>query len=87
MTDDTKPKVRMIDPGVPMVGATDISSEVYREYNFGEGKVARIENPFRLKVSGGGHRVLDAQGVSHYIPKGWHHLSWQAREGEPAFVA
>lgn len=70
-----------------MKDATDISSEQYREYNFGTEKLVRIENPLQLKVSGGGHRVLDAQGISHYIPKGWFHLSWKARDGQPAFVA
>lgn len=70
-----------------MKDATDISSEEYREYNFGTDKLVRILNPLQLKVSGGGHRVLDAQGISHYVPKGWHHLCWKAREGQPAFVA
>lgn len=70
-----------------MKDATDISSELYREYRFNNENTVRIENPLKLKVSGGGHRVLDGQGISHYIPKGWFHLSWKARDGQPAFVA
>lgn len=70
-----------------MNDATDITSEEYRIYNFGTDKLVRIENPIKLKVSPGGHRVIDGQGISHYIPKGWFHLSWKAREGQPAFVA
>jgi hypothetical protein len=63
----------------------DISSEVYREYDFGDRKV-RIDNPTHLNVSPNGHRLFDAQGVSHYIPKGWIHLEWRAKDGQPHFV-
>lgn len=69
----------------------DISSEQFREYSFvgPQGLVTlRIENPTHLSVSeSGGHRVFDAAGVSHYIPKGWVHLGWMAKSGEPNFVA
>lgn len=69
----------------------DISSEQYREYSFtGPAGIVklRIEAPTHLSVSeSGGHRVFDAAGVSHYIPKGWVHLSWMAKSGEPNFVA
>jgi hypothetical protein len=66
---------------------TDISSEAWREYQFQGGQIVRIDRPFRLHVSDdGGHRVFDEHGVSHYIPSGWIHLSWKAREGEPHFV-
>lgn len=70
-----------------MADAIDISSEEYRAYEFGTDKIVRIENPLKLKLSAAGHRVLDGQGISHYIPKGWHHLSWKAKDGFPAFVA
>jgi hypothetical protein len=63
----------------------DISSEKYREYVFPVG-VVRIENPLQLNVSKNGHRVFDAQGVSHYIPQGWIHLKWEVKEGKPNFV-
>jgi hypothetical protein len=63
---------------------TDISTEQWRAYEFPE-KEVRIERPIALNVSrSGGHRVLDAAGVSHYIPKGWIHLTWKA---DPHFVA
>lgn len=66
---------------------TDISSEQYREYEFESGKVVRIDAPLQLNISAsGGHRIFDAGGVSHYIPKGWVHLSWRAKEGAPHFV-
>lgn len=65
----------------------DISSEKYRTYFFSTDKWVTITNPTHLNVSAsGGHRVFDAQGVSHYIPKGWHHLMWEAKEGSPNFV-
>lgn len=65
----------------------DISSELYREYRFLGGDMVRIEAPLKLNVSeSGGHRIFDAKGVSHYIPAGWIHLSWVAKDGEPNFV-
>jgi len=64
----------------------DISSERYREYRFGGGDVVRIEEPLINVSASGGHRIFDAEGVSHYIPAGWIHLSWVAKDGEPNFV-
>lgn len=69
-----------------------IHSEQYREYSFpaadGRFVKVRINKPTHLAVSGtGGHRILDADGVSHYVPSGWIHLAWKAKEGEPNFVA
>jgi len=63
---------------------TDISNEEYRVYEFpGKDKI-HIDKPKQLHVSAsGGHRVLDADGISHYIPSGWLHLFWR---GDPAFV-
>lgn len=66
---------------------TDISSEEYRVYEFSSGKAVRIDNPLRLNVSpSGGHRLFDAEGISHYIPKGWVWLRWKAKDGQPHFV-
>ena len=63
---------------------TDISSEDYRVYNFGERGQVHIDNPHYLNVSkSGGHRVLDRNGVSYYIPSGWLNIQWA---GHPAFV-
>ena len=64
----------------------DISTELWREYAFEKGQVVRIEKPLKLYVSDNGHRLLDSGGVSHYVPFGWIHLRWQAKEGEPQFV-
>lgn len=63
---------------------TEINSEKYRVYEFPGGEQVRIDNPTHLNVSkSGGHRILDAQGISHYIPPTWIHLYW---EGNPHFV-
>lgn len=63
----------------------DISSEMYRSYQFPD-HVVRIEKPQYLAVTAGGHRLLDAEQVSHYIPKGWVHLEWKAYQDKPHFV-
>lgn len=66
---------------------TDISSEEYRVYHFTDGDRVTITAPLYLHVSqSGGHRVLDAQGLSHYIPPFWIHLYWKAKDGQPHFV-
>ncbi len=76
---------------------TDISSEEFRTYTFGNslakgGRISdeyattTIHGPQHLNVSRGGHRILDKDGISHYVPKGWLHLSWKAKDGEPHFV-
>ena len=65
----------------------DISSEQYREYNFGKNGFVKINNPLKLNVSAsGGHRLYDASGQSHYIPAGWISVSWKSKEGLPNFV-
>lgn len=66
---------------------TDISSEEFREYLFGKHRRVRIDKPLWLHVSSsGGHRILDSDGISHYIPLTWFHLYWKAKEGQPHFV-
>lgn len=66
---------------------TDISNEKYRVYKFDNGFIVRIELPTYINVSSsGGHRVLDNQGISHYIPSGWKHLYWEVFENKPNFV-
>lgn len=64
----------------------DISSEEWREYEFLNGTKVRISAPLQLHVSDNGHRILDAEGTSHYVPMGWIHLSWHAKPNEPHFV-
>ena len=63
----------------------DISSEKYRVYVWESGAKITIDNPLQLNVSDNGHRVFDASGISHYIPKGWFHLYWEAKEGQANF--
>jgi hypothetical protein len=65
---------------------TDISSEMWREYHFSGGDIVKIDKPLKLHVSSNGHRIFDAAGFSHYVPLGWIHLSWKAKEGQPHFV-
>ncbi len=66
---------------------TDISTEMWREYDFGNDNIITINEPKWLYVSAsGGHRIVDGAGLSHYIPKGWIHLFWQPKQGAPAFV-
>jgi hypothetical protein len=61
-----------------------LESEKSRTYKFPNGEIT-IENPLRINVGPSGHRVFDAQGVSHYIPKGWIHLFWTVKDGKPHF--
>lgn len=65
---------------------TDISSEAKRTYVFPGGNEVTIDNPKYLSVSAGGHRLYDDSGTSHYVPKGWIHLKWMAKPGQPNFV-
>lgn len=66
----------------------DISSELYRQYDFDVQGVVTIINPQWLHVStSGGHRIVDLEEVCHYIPAGWKHLHWEVKPGEPHFVA
>lgn len=64
----------------------DISTEENRVYEFPGGDSILISKPLHLSVSPSGHRILDSDGISHYIPKGWIHLKWKAKEGQPHFV-
>lgn len=63
-----------------------VLSMQWREYTFDEGQSVRIDKPLKLYISDNGHRILDADGVSHYVPLGWIHLKWQAKDGQPHFV-
>lgn len=60
----------------------DISNELYRDYIFPKKEIVRIDKPLKLNVSkSGGHRVISADGKSHYIPTGWIHLVWEGIDG------
>lgn len=65
---------------------TDISTERYREYLFHGGDIVKIDDPVKLHVSkSGGHRIFSKDGLCHYIPNTWIHLSWKARDNETDF--
>lgn len=68
------------------LGFSDISSEKARTYYFPGNEHVTIYDPQFLNVSRSGHRILDRDGNSHYIPKGWIHLVWKAKQGQPHFV-
>ena len=53
------------------------NKEFYRVYIFPGKEKVTIQKPQSLIVSDNGHRVVDDQGVSHYIPYGWIHLYWK----------
>jgi hypothetical protein len=72
--------------GVPAMSWSDLSDEQYRVYDFGTYQV-RLDNPMKLNVSkSGGHRVYTVDGLSHYIPSGWHHLWWEVKGNTPHFT-
>ena len=59
----------------------DISSERWRRYHFPKTKeTVYIDFPVALNVSAssGGHRIIDRDGVSHYIHSDWNHISWES---------
>lgn len=62
-------------------------SEDWREYRFPNDEYVLIEDVRSLLVSNNGHRIVDADGFSHYVPKGWIHMTFKASDGEPFFVA
>jgi len=77
----TKTENSLIPRGVEI----DISSEVYRLYRFPKGESVMIKKPAILIVSDNGHRVVDKEGYSHYIPYGWIHLKFKVEKDEPHF--
>ena len=79
-------------PFVPLHGFTDaelltridVSDEASRTYVFGADKAYRIDLPLLVAVKksadgGHSHRVVDAAGGCHYIPKGWIAIYWTLR--------
>jgi hypothetical protein len=74
-----------------MTKTIDITSEEYRVYTYGNSSTFRIEQPAELHIiadeNGTTHRVVDKAGVTHRPERGWVGISWQPRDGEPAFVA
>lgn len=60
----------------------EITTEVWREYRYGNGDVYRVDKPVRLWFKtddrGDSHRVLDADGNTHYPRRGWVAIVWSA---------
>lgn len=64
-----------------------IGTERRRTYEWADGYKLTIEYPQYLNVRpSGGHRILDAEEVSHYIPTGWRHLYWTVQGTSANFV-
>jgi hypothetical protein len=71
----------------PNLNFIDID-EVYRSYIYPDGSKVTIHYPVSIDVSSsnhGGHRILDVDGISHYVKSGWIHLHWKVTDGEPNF--
>lgn len=60
----------------------DLSDEQYREYDFPNGRLYRIENPKTLFVGSTCHRVVDSQGMVHCMlfPGNGVVLRWKPRD-------
>ncbi len=63
-----------------------VESEKSRTYRFPGGEYITIEQPLKVCAKENGHRIWDANNKSHYVPAGWIHLTWEAKEGAPNFV-
>lgn len=71
----------------PVLVFKSIEDEQVRTYKFPNNEIVTIKEPLKLNVSeSGGHRILDAAGESHYIPKGWIQLSWKVKDGREPFA-
>ncbi len=69
----------------------DISAEAWREYTFPGGSIYRIERPEQLAVkttpdNGDSHRIVCADGVCHYIPRGWIGIRWIGHGGKATYT-
>lgn len=66
---------------------SDVTVEAWREYVFSDGFVYRVADPCILyvkrKPEGDSHRVVDREGVIHYVPTGWRILRWHNKAGAP----
>jgi len=56
-------------------------TETWREYVYTDGFTYCVKLPAKLyvksKPEGDSHRVVDSEGVTHYIPSGWRVLRWR----------
>lgn len=73
---------------------SDLTTEVFREYNFPNGAKVRIDKPKTLwvkgpppgSIGGGSHRIVTTDGFSHYVAPGWVHIRFKVHEGQAAFT-
>lgn len=71
-----------------MTQQLDITSEIDRTYHYPGDKTFTILAPRQLFVTDtGSHRVVAEDGRTYRPERGWLAISWQPRDGCPAFVA
>lgn len=64
----------------------DISVEAWREYQFGNKVVVRIEKPVDLYISASGsHRVVDEEGITHWVRGDFTTIRWFAPDEPVSF--
>lgn len=76
----------------PNLKFRDISDEAYRYYTYSGLATIVIRNPVALAVmassmvhdigSHDAHRIVDVNGVTHYISAGWLTVSWKNKSGK-----
>jgi hypothetical protein len=78
-----------LPPKVDMLPKFDISNEAWREYDYGDGRVVRVNNPVTMildaRPDGHRHRVIARDGdkeVGMYIAPGWVAIRWQTPDGK-----
>jgi hypothetical protein len=73
----------------PNLEFRDISAELWRTYVYPDGSEVTIKHPVAVALThtskpfgGGSHRVVDRDGIGHYVPSGWNHLFWDNSAGD-----
>lgn len=69
-----KPTDKSLLPYYKTINLT--GKEKVRYYRFPNNEIVQIDEPVSLIVSDNGHRLVDKEGRSHYVPYGWVHLYW-----------
>jgi hypothetical protein len=69
-----------------MLDKKDISNEEWREYVFVKA-IYRIEKPQTLYINkdSNSHRVVDSDGIAHYIKPKWDVIRWYSPKEEVSF--
>ena len=75
-------KKEEVDSIYPSGETIDISNESYRLYRYQKGENIMIRDPKELYVdSNGDHKVVDGEGQTHIVKKGWMHLKFKLQIG------